>query len=672
MEKSSDENPTPIPAVSMMIGIDTGGTFTDLIYHDGNSWIVQKVLSTPDNPARAVINGLKKTPHSEPLKIIHGSTVATNAILERKGVKTALVANKGFTDVLAIGRQNRSRLYDLSYQKEPPLVPDELRFEAPGRISRNGLEISFFDEEEALKTVDKIEQSGAESVAVAFLFSFANPDHELKMERLLERLGKPVSLSHKILSEFREFERTSTTVVNAYVAPRMKKYISFLQDNLSTSASLSIMQSNGGSISAETAMREPVRTILSGPAGGVVGAFAVGDSLGLEKLIAFDMGGTSTDVSLIDGRPPLALETSIGGYPVKTPLIDIHTIGSGGGSIAYLDRGGALRVGPESAGADPGPICYGKGDRITVTDANLFLGRLIPDHFLGGGMKLHKDRLETAFMSMSRQTGLAPLELAEGILAVVEAQMERALRVISVERGHDPREFTLVSFGGAGGLHAANLARRMSIPMVLTPRNPGALSAFGMLAADILKDYSQTVMLKASEATYQELDDMFTPLKQKGIRDLTTEGLEQSGIFLEPFLDMRYEGQSYELISPFSNKFEDDFHALHEKTYGYRNQGKPVEIVNIRLRARGVPVKPVEEPAVRAEKNPPDSARVGKAEIVFEGQNLKAQVFQREALIAGNRLPGPAVVVEYSSTLLIPPFAEGTVDGFGNILLKIS
>ncbi|MFH1138069.1 MAG: hydantoinase/oxoprolinase family protein [Pseudomonadota bacterium] len=656
----------------MTIGIDTGGTFTDLIFHDGRDWVVRKVLSTPDNPAQAVLAGLGEITSRAPFKIVHGSTVATNAILERKGVKTALVSNKGFTDVLAIGRQNRSRLYDLAYRKEPPLVPEELRFDAPGRIDHAGAEVLPFDESEALATVDKISRSGAESVAVAFIFSFANPDHELKMGRLLERLDLPVSLSHRILSEFREYERTSTTVVNAYVAPRMEKYISYLMDRLRPGEALSIMQSNGGSISAETAMREPVRTILSGPAGGVVGALAAGRRAGRDRLVAFDMGGTSTDVSLIDGRLPLALETTIGGCPIKTPLMDIHTIGSGGGSIAYLDHGGALRVGPESAGADPGPICYGRGRSITVTDANLFLGRLIPNHFLGGGMKLHPELLPAAFHHLAARTGLSPLESAEGVLAVVEAQMERALRVISVERGHDPREFTLLSFGGAGGLHAANLARRLSMPRVMAPPHPGALSAFGMLAADIIKDYSQTVMLKTSEVERHDLDRLLAPLKARGIRDLVAEGLDPAEVIIEPFLDMRYEGQSHELVTPLAADFERAFHLLHEKTYGYRNEGKPVQIVNLRLRARGAPARPAAAPMKTEGPTPPEAARLGPTTVIFEGRPLKAEVLQREALRPGNRFRGPAVVVEYSSTLFAPPFAAAEVDGFGNIVLEIS
>ena len=477
----------------LTIGVDTGGTFTDLIYRNGKDIGTYKTLSTPQNPSEAVVQGISHIANSLGMgqdisdlniSIVHGSTVATNAILERKGVRTALVTNAHFTDIIEIGRQNRSRLYDLAYRKDRHIVPQELRFGVPGRVTSSGEVIEAFDREAASAIVDRIKASGAESVAVCFLFSFLEPDHERQMGNMLESLGLPVSLSHQILAEFREFERTSTTVVNAYVSPIMTRYLTDLK-NAATGNSLRIMQSNGGSISADTAMRESVRTILSGPAGGAVGAHKIGSMAGFDSLITFDMGGTSTDVSLMDKQLPLTLESSISGYPVKVPMIDIHTVGAGGGSIASLDSGGSLTVGPESSGAAPGPVCYGQGGTmVTVTDANLYLGRIVPERFLGGGMPLDKANARKAVEALASEISMEPLELAEGVLAVANTNMERAIRVISVEKGHDPREFTLFSFGGAGGMHCAELARLLGMSKVFIPINPGILSAAGMLMAD--------------------------------------------------------------------------------------------------------------------------------------------------------------------------------------------
>ncbi|NOY86453.1 MAG: hydantoinase/oxoprolinase family protein [Deltaproteobacteria bacterium] len=653
------------------IGVDTGGTFTDFIYQDGDRWKVHKVLSTPANPAEAVLKGLGHIAADRAKKIVHGSTVATNSILERKGARTVLITNKGFEDVIEIGRQNRRRLYDLAYRREPHIVPGDLRFGVAGRMLQDGQEIETFHEHGAEEVSKKIGEAKAESVAVCFLFSFVNPLHELKMREILGGLNIPVSLSHEILSEFREFERTSTTVLNAYVSPKMQKYISCLIDKLTEDDSLSIMQSNGGSISAHTAMSESVRTILSGPAGGAVGALEIGKSAGHDKLITFDMGGTSTDVSLIDGDLSLTVESEISGYPIKVPMIDIHTVGAGGGSIASIDIGGSLKVGPDSAGADPGPICYGKGDGITVTDANLYLNRLIPEYFLGGNMKLYTDRLEHFFIDMSEKAGLSPIELAEGILTVANTTMEKAIRVISVERGFDPREFVLFSFGGAGGLHGAFLAGLLNIPKVIIPRNPGILSAIGMLMADVIKDYSHTVMKKEHAVTRGELIALFSDLEEKGISELVVEGIDRNSISMERYLDMRYQGQSYEIIVPFAGDYIENFHDLHEKKYGYRNEDKGVEIVNIRLRSRGVPEKPEFMKFEIAGKELPQEAILARRGATFDHKELETVIIARDKLKNGNRFSGPCIVVEYSSTIVVPPFAKGTVDAYGNIMLDV-
>jgi N-methylhydantoinase A len=655
----------------MIIGVDTGGTFTDFAYKYGDTWGVYKVLSTPENPGEAVLNGLKHLARGKEKQIIHGSTVATNAIIERNGARTALITNKGFEDIIEIGRQNRTRLYDLAYQKAPHIIPSELRFGIPGRILQTGEERMPLDMEKAESVGLHLKGLDIESIAVCFLFSYVNPSHEKKIRKLLEPLGFNISLSHEILAEFREFERTSTTVINAYVSPKMQRYIGYLMAQLDKGNALRIMQSNGGSISAETAMKESVRTILSGPAGGAVGAYEIGKMSGYSQLITFDMGGTSTDVSLIDEDLSLTFESSISDYPVKIPMIDIHTVGAGGGSIAMLDEGGALKVGPESAGADPGPICYGRGDRITVTDANLYLGRLIPDHFLGGAMTLTAERLPSHFEAMAEKAGLPAQELAEGILDVANTAMERAIRVISVERGYDPREFTLFSFGGAGGMHGAFLARLMNIPKVLFPRNPGILSAVGMLMADVIKDYSLTIMRNQKNVTSTVLSEWFKKIEEKGNRDLWAEGIPENGVLLERYLDMRYEGQSYEIIVPFDEDYVEKFNSLHEKTYGYRNEDKAIEIVNVRLRARGIPEKPRFKKAEKTRVKLSSEAFLGENQVVFDHRRVRTKIFARDKLQSGNRIHGPAILVEYSSTIVIPPFAGGFVDEYGNVVLEI-
>jgi len=655
----------------LIIGIDTGGTFTDFVFQDGSGWGVYKILSTPADPAEAVLAGLRHIAGQAPKQLVHGSTVATNALLERKGATTAIIANKGFEDLIEIGRQNRTRLYDLAYRREPSIVPENLRFGVKGRVLSTGEILEDLTEDDLRSLAVKVKASNASSIAVCLLFSYLNPAHEKRVRELFRDTALHVSLSHEIVPEFREYERTSTTVINAYVSPKVKDYIAHLRGSLEAHDSLRIMQSNGGAISAEIAMRESVRTILSGPAGGAVGALELGRLAGFERLISFDMGGTSTDVSLIDGGLTLTLEASVAGHPLKTPMIDIHTVGAGGGSIAFVDRGGSLKVGPQSAGADPGPVCYGRGTEITVTDANLYLGRLVPQHFLGGRMQLAVDRLDEAMGRLAAQIGLSKIELAEGILAVANTTMERAIRVISVERGFDPREFTLFAFGGAGGMHAAYLARCLDIQRVLIPPNPGILSAIGMLMADVVKDYSLTVMLAAAEVDWSGLRALFRPLEQKGIEELIGEGLTAELISLERFLDMRYQGQSYEIIVPFDEDYAHGFHRLHQQQYGYADQGKPLEIVNIRLRARGVPNKP-EFVAIDGK-----SAVVGKdvylgaQEVVFDHQPVRTDIIDRQKLCAGNRLKGPAILVEYSSTLVLPPFVEAFVDDFGNVVMEL-
>ncbi len=653
----------------ILLGIDTGGTFTDFIYRDQSAWKVYKTLSTPQAPAQAVLKGIRHIAGTGAVQVVHGSTVATNALLERKGAPTALITNSGFEDVLEIGRQNREELYRFVNQKPRPLVPRNMRFGIPCRVDARGAVSRNLSRSDLENIAQVMAQSGAQSIAVCFLYSFLNPRHETLVKKALTDLSLPVSLSHDILPEFREFERTVATVCNAYVLPKMKSYLDELSGDENIQA-LRIMQSNGGSISARTAGQEPVRTILSGPAGGVVGAFELGKQAGFEKLITFDMGGTSTDVALVDGKLPLTTEALIAGLPLNVSTIHIHTVGAGGGSIAELDSGGSLKVGPESAGADPGPICYGKAEKITVTDANLLLGRLLPDHFLGGDIRLDRQQVLTAFQTLSKRLGIPELELAEGVLAVANAGMERAVRVISVERGFDPGEFTLFSFGGAGGMHAADLARLLGIPRVLVPKHPGILSAMGMLLSDIIKDFSLTIMSR-EKTTPRHIRSLFRQLERQGRASISREGVRPEDIILEHYLDMRYQGQSFELMVPFDDKYQTRFHDLHEKTYGFADRNRAVEIVNIRLRARGRTEAPNFEALPPGGATPPEAAIIDRRPVCFEGKWRPSLVLDREKLMAGNSFQGPAVLIEYSSTLVVPPFAKGRVDSLGNVILDI-
>jgi N-methylhydantoinase A len=651
-----------------VIGVDTGGTFTDFVYLEGDRWKVLKLPSTPDNPAKAVLEGLRVI-GGKGRRIVHGTTVATNTLLERKGARVALVTNRGFEDIIEIGRQTRERLYDLRYRKGEPLVPRELRFGIKGRINKDGKIVEELDPGELEELVRKLKELGVEAVAVSLLHSYANPEHERRVGEVLRTAGVHVSLSHEILPEFREFERTSTTVVNAYVSPRMERYLSDLERGLSEGDTLRVMQSNGGMASPGAVKKQAVRTILSGPAGGVIGALYVAEKAGFKKVITFDMGGTSTDVSLVDGKPKITTEARIGGVPLKVPMVEIHTIGAGGGSVAYVDEGGVLRVGPRSAGADPGPVCYGKGEEITVTDANLLAGRIVPEHFLGGRMRIYPERVRPFMEALAKELSADLYEVTEAILKVVESNMERALRKVSVERGYDPREFVLVSFGGAGGLHAVSLARSLGIPTVLIPRHPGLLSALGTIVADVVKDYSLTVMLRGSDASPDLIRDLFAPLTEKALRDMREEGFGEDEVTLELLLDMRYRGQSYELMVPFSDSYEEDFHREHRRVYGYTHSAE-VEIVNLRVRAFGRTPKP-EIPAfeVRSGEDP-SKALLGEREVLFEGKFLKTKIYDRQRLRWGNLLEGPAVVVEYSSTTVLPPGTRAKVDRFGNLLVR--
>jgi N-methylhydantoinase A len=656
--------------MAVKIGVDTGGTFTDFILMDGERLEVHKVLSTPDNPARAVLQGLRHLhPSLSGVSVIHGSTVATNALLERKGARTALLTTKGFEDVLEIGRQTRPELFDPFVTKLPPLVPARCRFGVSERVAYNGDVLQPLTAQEVEAVLERVQRARVESLAICLLHAYANPVHEEALVRAAERLGIPLSASHQVLPEFREYERCSTTVVNAYLRPVMQQYLRTLTAELA-GARLSVMRSNGGIMSAARAHQEAVHTVLSGPAGGVVGAFRMARDAGYSRAITFDMGGTSTDVSLCDEQPRTTNETVVAGCPVKVPVLDIHTVGAGGGSLATLDRGGALRVGPQSAGADPGPACYGKGSDLTVTDANLYLGRLHPAWFLGGQMHLDVQRANNAVHTFARQLRMSPEEACQGVVEVANANMEGAIRVISVERGYDPREFVLLSFGGAGGMHAADLARRLSIPEVFIPANPGILSAFGMVISDYLQEYAQTVLVPAAEFTPEYAAATFTELEERGRQAMRDEGVAPEEIHISRFVDMSYIGQSFELIVPFTTAFIDEFHRRHEQRYGYEDSARPTQVVNVRIRVAG-PSGTSYHPAIVLEhRGNARQAQVDSIRMFVNGQWQEAPVYDRQQFHAGDVFHGPALVAEYSATTVVPGDFGARIDNQQNIILR--
>jgi len=652
--------------------IDTGGTFTDCVFLQDGELRVLKLFSTPADPSMAVIEALGQTHAEGAVDVRHGTTLGTNAMLERRGAKVALVTTAGFEDAIAIGRQSRSDLYDLFASVRPCLVPPGLRFGIADRVSPEG-RIQIRPAEGDLEgLVERIRTSGAEAVAICLLFSFADSETERRIEAALRPLSVPVSASHRILPEFREYERASTTVVNAYLAPRMQSYLLHLEEQISAwhqGSRVDVMQSSGGIASARICAQEPVRTILSGPAGGVIGATRVAQWAGLKRIIGLDMGGTSTDVFLSDaerGGVRRTRESMVAGIPVSVPTLEIHTAGAGGGSIARFDPGGMLRVGPESAGSDPGPICFGRGVSATVTDANLLLGRLAPESFLGGSVPLERERAEELMLAQAGSLG-SMAEFAAGIVRVVEAEMEKAIRVISVERGYDPRDFALIAFGGGGPLHACALARMLRIPTVVIPSMPGALSALGILMADVVRDYARTVMLTADETG--GLEKHFAELESQARTEFAAEGLDCTA---EYSLDLRYAGQGYELNVPWrvrdAAKSIVEFHRIHRERYGFCDPVKRVEIVNLRLRlvASRAPYTPP-----RREPVPGDGAAAcyARRPIYFDGGFVPSLLYHREHLKPGDSIAGPAMITEYTSATLLPPACRAVVDPFANLVI---
>jgi N-methylhydantoinase A/oxoprolinase/acetone carboxylase beta subunit len=657
------------------IGIDTGGTFTDFVIYADGRIDINKIPSTPGNPSLSILEGIKEFLSQDlSLRVIHGTTVAMNSLLERKGGRIALITTEGFEDILFIGRQTRRDLYSLRGEQRVPLLPRHLCFGLEERTSASGKvekKVSLFRLRE---TLEKIKKLKPEAVAVSLINSYANSANEKIISRELKKEKLLVSVSSDILPEYREYERTATTAVNAYLMPVISRYLTRLEKKMQK-AELRIMQSNEGYIPPAKAKREPIRTAFSGPAGGVVGAFHLGKAAGFRNIITFDMGGTSSDVSLIDGEIRRTSESVIGDFPIRIPIIDIHSVGAGGGSIAYVDRGGSLRVGPQSAGADPGPACYGRGDLPTVTDANLVLGRLVPEFFLGGKMEIFPKRSHEALENLARKISKPLIDTAAGIIEIANANMEKAIRVISIERGFDPRNFALFSFGGAGGMHAVDIASHLKMPRVIVPKNAGVLSSLGLLMADSIKDFSKSILKTAEKTNKEELESHFKKLREKSLKSMQADGFKEDEVTVLHFLDLRYQGQSYEITIPYSNKktsdlsFISDFHKAHSKLYSYHHEQRAVEIVNIRVKAVGK-TKKIKLKRFPFKDKKPERASMKKQLIHYHRKTWQASVFNRALLATGNEINGPAIIADSESTTLLPPSYTLEVDGFLNLIIQ--
>jgi len=674
------------------VGVDVGGTFTDLVTVRDGVVRVRKTPSTPDAPERGVIDGLEDASDDGGLDLGavdflgHGTTVTTNALLEEDWADTALVTTAGFRDVLEIGRQNRPDIYDFRAEKPTPVVERDRRFEVRERLDERGTVLEPLHEADVRRVADDLADADVDSVAISLLHSFENDDHERRVRELLaERLDASISLSSRTLPEIREYERTLATSLNAALKPVMDSYIGRLESEVESrgvSAALKIMQSNGGIITADAARDRPVNTLLSGPAAGVQGATYVAGLAGFEDVITMDMGGTSCDVSLVEGGDPLvSTDVEVGEYPVSVPMIDVHTVGSGGGSIAWLDGGGALRVGPRSAGADPGPVSYGRGGtEPTITDAQLLLGRLDPSRFLSDDLDADVGDVRDAVaehVADPLDTGVEAA--AQGVLDVANANMERALRVVSVERGYDPRDFAMVAFGGAGPLHATTLAEALDVPRVVVPRTAGVLSALGLLISDVLYDYSVSRVRPWADVAPETLAESFAEFRERGRTRLEAESLDPERMSFERTVDLRYEGQSFDLSVPVPagdldeatlGTVVDRFHDRHRRRYGHAYPEEPVELVTIRLRARGVVESPDLRPA--ATDGTVADARRERRPVMFDGEYVESAVYVRESLPAGATFDGPAVVEGGESTVVVRPGQSARVDEHGSIVVEVT
>ncbi|MFQ5659454.1 MAG: hydantoinase/oxoprolinase family protein [Gammaproteobacteria bacterium] len=648
------------------VGIDTGGTFTDFVYFDGNQLYTHKVLSTHAAPEQAILQGVRELGLSfDGLRVIHGSTVATNAVLEGKGAKTVYISNRGLKDILTIGRQARRELYNLQPLSVPPPVPDKFLLETGGRLSAQGEVLEELSEEELERLVTQVRALQPESVAINLLFSFIDDRFEKKIAAALPD-NLFVTRSSQVLCEQREYERGMTTWLNAYVGPLVQGYLRRLGNELRPS-SLSVMRSSGDTCAGEHAGQDAVHLILSGPAGGLAGARFVAATTGARRIITFDMGGTSTDVALIDGAIELISTGRIGHYPIAVPMVDMHSIGAGGGSIAYVDRGGGLQVGPESAAAQPGPVCYGRGgESPTVTDANLVLGRLPRSAQLGGSLSLDFTAAYRSLSDLAGQLGLASAEAAAaGIIRVANEHMVQALRVISVQRGIDPRAFTLVAFGGAGAMHVCELADALGIQKVLAPIQAGVLSALGMLVAPAGRQLSRTLACLLNECNATAVNTVLSGLGRHGRDTLGKEGVSLTDLLEAPSLDLCYRGQAFTLNIPWQgsiSRAEMDFHEAHERHYGHRLNG-PVELLNVRLgvRSRDAELPLPEMATERAVKT--ESGRL-------YGSKHAVGIFQRAQLPVGTVLTGPVIVCDTVATTYVAPGWQSRLDHYGNLRMK--
>lgn len=655
-------------AVSRVVGVDVGGTYTDLVVLRSGSMWVHKVASTPDDPARAVLDGLAQVDPEGHAEVAHGTTVATNALLQRRGARTAFVATAGFGDLLRLGRGERDDLYALEPRSRDCLVPAELTYEVVERLASDGTEVVPLDRASLLAAARDLGRAGVEAVAVCLLFSYLDSRHEREVGRMLARHGPEglyVSLSAAVAPEFREYERASTTVVNAFVGPTVARYLRDLEDGLRPRR-LWIMGSHAGTLAAAEAALLPVATVLSGPAAGVTGAVAVGRRCGYERLLTLDMGGTSTDVALCAGEAPFASAITVAGLLVHRPTVDVHTVGAGGGSYVRIDEGGALRVGPESAGAVPGPASYGRGGhRPTVTDANVVLGRLPTDRPLAGGLRLDGRAAREALAPIAQRLGLDVERTALGVLAVVNAAMERALRRVSVERGHDPRQHILVAFGGAGPVHACALADLLGIAEVLVPIAPGALSALGLAVAPPATTVSRSVLrARGVAADVEQCDAVFAALEAQAAASM--HALEHSRCELS--VDARYAGQSWELTLPWPGTLDalrEAFHEAHRVRHGHDRTDAPVEVVTLRVRLVGG--TPAELPSAP----PPEPDWAGRQRLILDdGRTAEAPALSRSALVRGEGLVGPALVTQLDATTYVAPGWRAEVGSHGDLKLR--
>ncbi len=680
------------------VAVDTGGTFSDFVLfnEDSGAIAITKVPSTPREPFQAVLDGVRELLDrgvaAEDVRFFsHGTTVGTNALLEEKGALTGLLVTEGFRGIYEVMEQSRGYgpvTYDLFFEKPRLLAAPRTTEEIRERVDFQGRALTPVDCGQATEAIRRLKAKGVESVAVCFLFSFLNLEHERAVKRIMaeEFPEASLSLSCEVLPQIREFYRMSTTVINAYIAPVVSAYLDRLETRLRemgvTTPQLYIMQSNGGVATFRTSARIPVATVLSGPAGGVISSLGASAKVGIDNIITFDMGGTSCDVALIhEGRPVVTTQGRINQRPISLPMLDIHTVSAGGGTIARIDSVGALQVGPDSAGADPGPICYGRGgDNATVTDANVILGVLDPDHFLGGRLRLDKARAESLVEErIARPLGLGLHEAADGILRIISVKMEEAIKAVSSQRGYDIRDFTLVAFGGAGPMHAGRLALDLGIPTLLVPPTPGVHSALGLLMSDVKHDHVRSRLAPMRELGPDDLNALFDPLMEQAREELSEEGFPDDAIVLTPFLDLRYAGQGYELTVPCPlpplgpddlERAQQRFHAIHEQAHGHKAESEPVELVSVRLvseaRVPQVRLSPFEATGASAA-----DARTGQRRIFF-GRDPGFQdcpIYDRARLEPGHEFDGPAVVEQMDTTTVIHPEQRARVDAFRNLII---